>query len=63
VAVKAAIAVAPALDEMAVFVALFATGGLLLTGMVTVAGADTPPLLSVTIKVKVSLPVNVPVGS
>lgn len=63
VAVNADIAVAPAVDGMVAFVALFATGGLFPTGIVMVAGTDTAPLLSLAVKVKVSLPIKVPLGS
>ena len=55
--------VAPAVDGIVTFVTLFAVGGLLPTGIVKVAAAaEAAPLLSVAVKVKVSLPVNVPLG-
>ena len=46
------------------FVTSSALGGLLPTGIVTVAGvASTAPLSSVVVYVKLEVPVNVPVGS
>ena len=58
------IAVAPAVDGIVVFVALFANGGLLPIGIVIVAGLiSVAPLLSVAVKVKASLPEKVPSGS
>ena len=62
VAVNADIGVAPAVEGMVEFVSLIATGGLLPTGSVIVAKGDTPPLLSIAVKVKISLPVKFPVG-
>ena len=64
VPLNADIGVAPAVDGMVAFVALYATGELLPIGIVIVAGlGSVAPLLSVTVNVKVSLPVNVPLGS
>ena len=55
--------VAPAVDGIVAFVTLLAVGGLFPTGIVKVAEAGaTAPLLSVAVKVKVSLPVKVPLG-
>ena len=55
--------VAPAVDGIVAFVTLLAVGGLLPTGIVKVAAAaDTAPLLSVAVKLKVSSPVKVPLG-
>ena len=63
VAVKVAIAVAPAVEGMLEMVALFAVGGLFPIGIVIVAILEIVPRLSVAVKVNVSFPVNVPLGS
>jgi hypothetical protein len=56
--------VGPAFTAMFAFVTSKATGGLLPTGMVYVAGVtSTNPRLSVAVKVNVLLPVNAPFGS
>jgi len=50
-------ALAPEMDAIVSFVALLAAGGLLPTGIVTVAVLDTALLLSFAEKVNVSLPI------
>ena len=55
--------VVPAVDGIVAFVTLLAVGGLLPTGIVKVAEtAEAAPLLSVAVKVNISLPVKVPLG-
>ena len=65
VAARLEIVVGPALAGILVaLVTSLAIGGVLVTGIVKVAGvASTAPVLSVAVKVKVTLPLNVPDGS
>ena len=64
VAAKLEIVVAPAVLGMLALVTSVATGGVLVTTTVYIAGVrSNNPVLSVAVKVKVALPLNVAAGS